>query len=143
MKEAGFTLIESLIVLLITSVVIFVSAQVHTIQTANYELRYFMKEFTSEIEQAQNAAVITGRGFVVERKAQDKHISYSFTQEGMPPTVVEQPTSVTGPLFNSFWIRGHTGYIQPETFIFYNESIQMRLSFQFGWGRFELEETKK
>lgn len=143
MKQAGFTLFESLVVLLITSVVILLSVQVHAIQTTNYELRYFIKDFTSEIEHAQNAAVITGKGFVVERKVQDKHISYSFTQEGMPATVVQQPTSVTGPVFNSFWIKGDSGYIQPETFIFYNETIQMRLSFQFGWGRFVLEETKK
>ncbi|NLB98520.1 prepilin-type N-terminal cleavage/methylation domain-containing protein [Jeotgalibaca porci] len=143
MKQAGFTLFESIVVLLITSIIMLVSAQVQTVQTANYELRYFMKELTSEIEQAQNTAVITGKSFVVERKIKDQRISYSFTQEGKPPSVVQQPASVTGPLINSFWIKGYSGYIQPDTLIFYNENIRMRLSFQFGWGRFELEETKK
>ncbi|WP_373765863.1 prepilin-type N-terminal cleavage/methylation domain-containing protein, partial [Jeotgalibaca porci] len=50
MKQAGFTLFESIVVLLITSIIMLVSAQVQTVQTANYELRYFMKELTSEIE---------------------------------------------------------------------------------------------
>uniref|UniRef100_UPI0035A0B705 hypothetical protein n=1 Tax=Jeotgalibaca porci TaxID=1868793 RepID=UPI0035A0B705 len=72
-----------------------------------------------------------------------QRISYSFTQEGKPPSVVQQPASVTGPLINSFWIKGYSGYILPDTLIFYNENIRMRLYFQFGWGRFELEETKK
>lgn len=143
MKQAGFTLFETLIVLIITSVVIFLSVQVQTIQTANYELRFFMKEFTSEIEHAQNAAVITGKGFVVERKIQDEQVIYSFTQEGSPSATIEQPPSVTGPKINSFWIKGQSGYIQPATLIFYNADIQMRLSFQFGWGRFEVEEINK
>lgn len=143
MKKNGFTLFEMLLVLMVVSTTLMLSGQAYTIQTDNYELRYFIKQFLSEIESAQNTAVISGKGFVVERKKSDGDVIYSFTQEGSATKQLVQPQSVTGPTFNSFWIKGGSGYIEPGTLTFQNDNLLIKISFQFVWGRYEVVETLK
>ncbi|MGP6139665.1 MULTISPECIES: prepilin-type N-terminal cleavage/methylation domain-containing protein [unclassified Jeotgalibaca] len=147
MKKAGFTLLETLTVLLITSIIFMVGIQVKSIQTDNYELRFFVKEFMSEIENAQNKAVVTGRGVIVERKKENGETIYYFSQDDSIKMGTQKrlvlPSSVTATNFSSFWIKSHTGYIPPSTVNFWNNHLNIRISFQFGLGRMEVEETKK
>lgn len=147
LKNSGFTLLETLIVLMITSVVFMVGVQVKNVQTDNYELRFFVREFLSEIENAQNKAVITGKGVVVQRKKENGQTVYYFSQEDSIIMGTQRrlilPVSITATNFSTFWIKSDTGYIPPATINFGNSNINIRISFQFGLGRTEVEETKK
>lgn len=147
MNKKGFTLIETLMVLAITTILFMLTAQAYNVRTEDYELRYFVREFLSEIEHAQNMAVVTGIGVIVERTVIDGQICYEFNQENNSRSQNEKklvlPKGSSGTIFNAFWIKSDSGYIPPSTLNFWNKNINIRISFQFALGRFEVEETKR
>lgn len=147
MNKKGFTLIETLMVLAITTILFMLTAQAYNVRTEDYELRYFVREFLSEIEHAQNMAVVTGMGVIVERTVIDGQICYEFNQENNSRSQNEKklvlPKGSSGTIFNAFWIKSDSGYIPPSTLNFWNKNINIRISFQFALGRFEVEETKR
>lgn len=147
MNKKGFTLIETLMVLAITTILFMLTAQAYNVRTEDYELRYFVREFLGEIEHAQNMAVVTGIGVIVERTVIDGQICYEFNQENNSRSQNEKklvlPKGSSGTIFNAFWIKSDSGYIPPSTLNFWNKNINIRISFQFALGRFEVEETKR
>lgn len=145
-QKLGFTLLETLVVLFIISALTLISSPIHSIKTEDYELRMAVYDFLSEIEQAQNYAVITKKAVKVEKETNQGQPLISFRKEESYTTGridrIYFPKS-SQIYVDSFWINGVTGYIQPETLIFYNNSLRISVKFQFGFGRYVLEEEKR
>ena len=138
MKQAGFTLVETLITLMVTSILFLLSIQIMTLNTSNYELKLVTDDFLSKIEQAQNRAIITGEGVLVKVRKTPEFDDIQFLVEKNNDNYmiykVSIPAGITYTNFREFWVKSDTGYIQPLTINFRTDHLTRKITFQMGMG---------
>lgn len=147
MKQAGFTIAETLITLIVTSFLFLISSQILHVNTSDYELKLVTDDFLTKIEYAQNRAIITGEGILVKvRQSPGKDDILFLVERGGENHTIKQlsiPEGISYTNFREFWVKGETGYIQPLTINFRTEKWTRKITFQMGMGRHKVEDIKR
>ncbi|AZP05504.1 competence type IV pilus minor pilin ComGD [Jeotgalibaca ciconiae] len=147
LRKNGFTLFESLLVLFILSIVLLLSTPISQFSTDNYSMRLFVDDFLTEIEKAQNYAVIQNKPVKVEMRTINGETSIHFYVESSNPyfkdDVLSVPEGVASDTNQNFWIKSESGYIQPRTIQFSTEKLTTKITVQMGMGRYRVEEIKR
>ena len=145
--QSGFSLVESLIVLMVTSLIFLLSSTTANHQSNNIELRYFVNHFLTELEKAQNYAVIQNKAVKVEIVTISGNTTIQFFTASPDYHFKKErlvlPTGVRVDRDQSFWVKGDTGYIQPTTIYFSNSQNAYKITIQMGMGRYRVEEIKR
>ena len=147
MYKSGFTLLESLLVLMIASMILLLTPQV---ETATDELAFnlFLDDFLTELHTAQSYAVITGncvnRDFLrpigathyavfKDGTGSDRYINRKL----LLPEGSKVIQGYTG------FIKGGSGYLQPNTIIMETARYRYTITIQLGSGRYEVNKAKR
>lgn len=147
-KNRGFTLIEMLIVLGIMSFLLLLTPLISAVDTEEIAFRFFLEDFLSQLENAQNYAVVTGKGVkisAVEVRKGKSEITF-LTETGSTAFIdrkLEAPEGVSLAQNKDFWIKRDSGYTTVNSFIFLNGQYRTSVKIQLGSGRYHIEKTKK
>lgn len=147
MYKSGFTLLESLLVLMIASMILLLTPQV---ETATDELAFnlFLDDFLTELHTAQSYAVIIGNGVNMDVLRPIGATHYAVFKDGtgsdryinrklLLPEGSKVIQGYTG------FIKGGSGYLQPNTIIMETDRYRYTITIQLGSGRYEVNKAKR
>lgn len=149
-KEAGFTLIETLITLLLTSLLIFMPILSIDKITESIQIDLFFRELSSTITMMQNHAILTGDRTTVEFipgnnliKFKVYNADYNSNHPLNSEIYLEEGLyEIYGNGYNRVTFHGYTGNIavfdQKWTTNFNTSKGLYRVVFQLGSGRFDI-----
>lgn len=148
-NQEGFTLIETLIVLLISSILLLVPTLSMERLTEELEINLFFHELTSNLTLMQNQAIMGGRGTKVsflETKERD-YITFDVNV-GHPlnrEMILDRPYHLVAKNKpEEFRFKGGTGNITSSSTIkIYTTKGQYKLTYLLGSGRFDIKEDFK
>ena len=147
MYKSGFTLLESLLVLMIASMILLLTPLV---EAATDELAFnlFLDDFLTELHTAQSYAVITGNGVnmdVLRPIGATHHAAFKdgtgsdryINRKLLLPEGSKVIQGYTG------FIKGGSGYLQPNTIIMETARYRYTITIQLGSGRYEVNKAKR
>lgn len=152
-REAGFTLIETLITLLIVSLLMLMPVLSIDKMTESIQIDLFFRELTSNITLMQNHAILTGEQMVIEFIPKSNVIRFksdAVLNENDHPLYREMHLQEGLYEFSSDWygqvvFYGNTGNISSRggwTTYFETSKGLYKLVFWLGSGRFEIQKIK-
>lgn len=140
----AFTLAEMAVVLMVASFLLLLTPSARIPDTTELSFRLFVSDFLSQLENAQNYAVITGQAVRLELvKPIGTQSSARFAiQDTQNPFINRKmlfPAETTVRKADTFYIKGETGYIQPDTIVFQSPAQTVSIKIQMGNGRYHVE----
>ncbi|CZQ87515.1 Hypothetical protein Tpal_907 [Trichococcus palustris] len=147
MNNKAFTLIESLLVLMIASLVLSLSPRVGT-ASQEFAFALFLDDLLTEIHTAQSYAVISGKSVVFEvlRPVNARHYA-TFTAAATSEAYVNRklflPQGSKVIQGYSSYIKSGSGYLQPDSIIMDTARYRYTIKIQLGSGRYVVEKVKK
>lgn len=145
-NEDGFTLIETLLILMITSSLLLFSVLKinETIETVQIDL--FFRELTSKITQLQTHALMTGESTEVKVVPGEELISFRIFEEGKEDHVLNEAWIVDNPYYEiasygsrQFIFKGGSGNITGSDKIIFNTTKgRYEVVYLMGSGRFDV-----
>jgi len=147
MNNRAFTLVESLMVLMVGSLLLFLTPKVNTAHE-EFAFSFFLDNLLTEIHTAQSYAVLTGNAVVFEvlRPSNAPHYATFKTSNTMEKYVNRKLVLPAGAKvidgYSSF-IKSGTGYMQPESIIMETGTYRYTIKIQLGSGRYVVEKVKK
>lgn len=145
-NEDGFTLIETLLILMITSSLLLFSVLKinETIETVQIDL--FFRELTSKITQLQTHALMTGESTEVKVVPGEELISFRIFEEGKEDHVLNEAWIVDSPYYEiasygsrQFIFKGGSGNITGSDKIIFNTTKgRYEVVYLMGSGRFDV-----
>jgi prepilin-type N-terminal cleavage/methylation domain-containing protein len=147
MRKSGFTLFESLLVLMIASMILLLTPQVGT-ATDEFAFNLFLDDFLTELHTAQSYAVITGKGVNIDVVRPIGATHYAVFKDGFGSDryinrkllLPEGSKVIQG--YTGF-IKGGSGYLQPNTIIMETARYRYTITIQLGSGRYEVNKAKR
>ena len=147
MHKSGFTLFESLLVLLIASIILLLTPQLET-ATDEFAFNLFLDDFLTELHTAQSYAVITGNGVNMDvvrpigatHYADFKDSAGSDRYINRKLLLPEGSRVIQG--YTGF-IKGGSGYLQPNTIIMETARYRYTITILLGSGRYEVNKAKR
>ncbi|CZQ80085.1 Hypothetical protein Tcol_11 [Trichococcus collinsii] len=147
MHKSGFTLMESLLVLMVASMILLLTPQLET-ATDEFAFNLFLDDFLTELHTAQSYAVITGKGVNIDVVRPIGTTHYAVFKDGavsdryinrklLLPEGAKVIQGYTG------FIKGGSGYLQPNTIIMETARYRYTITIQLGSGRYEVNKTKR
>lgn len=147
-NRKGFTLPEMVVVLMVAALLLLLAPPLKAPDTTELSFRLFVNDFLSQLENAQSYAVITGQAVRLElAKPINAPASARFTVQDTQNTFINRrlslPTQTTLQKASTYYIKGDTGYIQPDTITFQSPKLTVRIKIQMGNGRYHVEYEKR
>lgn len=145
--QTGFTLLETLVVLSVMTVLLFITPLVPLLDTEEVSTRYFLEDFLTQWENAQNYAVVTGETVKIELNkpvngiSKIKYSTVSGTVSFIDGTLIV-PKEVSIVDYQTYWVKRHSGYTTSNTIVFKSKSYLIRVKIQLGNGRYHIEKVK-
>lgn len=152
-NEAGFTLIETLLTLLVVSLLMLLPVLSIEKISKNIQIDLFLRELTSNITLMQNHAILTGEQMVIEFIPRDNLIRFKKDSGNSGTThalyremhLQEGLYEFSGDGYGQVAFCGYTGNISARqgwtTHIQTSKGIY-KLVFWLGSGRFEIQKTR-
>lgn len=145
-NEDGFTLIETLLILMITSSLLLFSVLKinETIETVQIDL--FFRELTSKITQLQTHALMTGESTEVKVVPGEELISFRIYEEGKENHILNEVWIIDSSYYEigsygarQFIFKGGSGNITGSDKIIFNTTKgRYELVYLMGSGRFDV-----
>lgn len=144
MKRSGFTLIETLLVLIITAMILslgFFASRFDQLSVLKH--RQFWAEFQSNFILAESEA--QGVDHIQIAIVSNDHLVKFIRLGKHKQTKILKIPHGLNPYRNSTITIAQGGYIKPTTFTWYDHSLheQIEQTFQLGWGVYRLREIHK
>lgn len=142
-KEAGFLLIESMLVLLIAASLLLIPAMLSKDVIAKQEGAFFKQQLESSITATQNYAILTGKMTKLEIFPQNRKITFSIVEDKNHsfnhtlffPETVSSPGDTW-----AFYFLGGSGNIKYlNSMVFKINGKEETIHFQLGSGRYTWE----
>lgn len=147
MNKRGFTLFESLLVLAIASMILLLTPRLDT-AADEFAFNLFLDDFLTELQTAQSYAVITGNGVNMDVARPIGATHYAVFKDGagsdryinrklLLPEGARVIQGYTG------FIKGGSGYLQPNTIIMETGKYRYTITIQLGSGRYEVNKAER
>ncbi|WP_068622913.1 prepilin-type N-terminal cleavage/methylation domain-containing protein [Trichococcus ilyis] len=147
MRKSGFTLFESLLVLAIASLILLLTPRLDTAMD-EFAFTLFLDDFLTELHTAQSYAVITGNGVNMDVARPIGATHYAVFKDGsvsdryanrklLLPEGARVIQGYTG------FIKGGSGYLQPNTIIMETARSRYTITIQLGSGRYEINKAAR
>lgn len=149
-REAGYTLIETLLTLFVASLLIFLPVLSIDKITESIQIDLFFRELTSNITLMQNHAILTGDKMEVEFIPKENLIRFKEDKRNVDSTNLTYKEMHLQEGLYEFWgtdygqvaFTGHTGNITSKngwtTYIMTSQGLY-KIVFWLGSGRFEIQ----
>lgn len=152
-REAGFTLMETLVTLFIASLLIFMPLLSIENLTESIQIDLFFRELTSNVTLMQNHAILAGEKMIVEFIPQDNLIRFkndTVSSGKSHPlyremSLAESPCEIVGNSYGQIIFYENTGTISSRgawNTYFDTSKGRYRLIFWLGSGRFEIQKIE-
>ena len=146
-NQKGFTLIETLIALSIMTFLIFITPMVPLVDTEELAVNYFLEDFLTQWENAQNYAVVTGETIKVDlNKPIDGISKIKWTTSSGNISFIDKtilvPKEISIVDYQTYWMKRNSGYTTSNTITFRSKSYLIKVKIQLGNGRYHIEKVK-
>lgn len=146
-NQKGFTLIETLIALSIMTFLIFITPMVPLVDTEELAVNYFLEDFLTQWENAQNYAVVTGETIKVDlNKPIDGISKIKWTTSSGNVSFIDKtilvPKEISIVDYQTYWMKRNSGYTTSNTITFRSKSYLIKVKIQLGNGRYHIEKVK-
>jgi hypothetical protein len=147
MRKSGFTLFENLLVLMIATMILLLTPKLET-ATDEFAFRLFLDDFLTELHTAQSYAVITGNGVNMDVVRPIGATHYAVFKDGAgADSYINRKLFLPGGSrviqgYTGF-IKGGSGYLQPNTIIMETARYRYTITIQLGSGRYEVKKAER
>lgn len=139
----GFTLIETLVVLVISSLILSLSLLItHNFNENHYQNYLFWKEFHNEFELYESLVREHHSSVMIDFNTSSNQVNFVSSSPKIHQHTIKEPRDLTTNHYYKILIN-NKGLVNPDTVI-WNVKGQRKLSqrFQLGWGMYTIEDSK-
>lgn len=139
----GFTMIETMVVLVISALLLSLSLFVYRGLSVNrYQNRFFWREFKSDFELYENLAKVRHTGVNIIFSPSSKQITFLGLNSKIYRKVIKEPKDLSTKRSYRVTIT-NDGYVNPSRVVWLvNGRPRLNQNFQLGWGVYNFEKIK-